>query len=149
MSHGERKWQPQALRQALEHEVILEATKSSGPGGQKVNKTESAIVLRWNLQASFLFTDETKIRLQNKLLHRTNKMGEVVIKTQVHRDQYSNKQESLDQLVALVLQALIVPLPRKKTKPKYSAIVKRLKEKRKHSEHKKNRSQKTWDSDGD
>jgi ribosome-associated protein len=144
MSIGRKKRHPMELRQALESEVELSATRSSGPGGQNVNKTESAILLKWNIQTSSIFNFEEKLLLSNKLVHRLNKLGEVVIKAQTQRDQLSNKRESLDQLVAMVMQALIVPIVRKKTKPKYSSVLTRLKQKNIRSDVKKNRGQKKW-----
>lgn len=144
MSIGHKKRHPLELRQALEHEVELTATRSSGPGGQNVNKTESAIMLKWNIQNSNIFTFEEKILLSNKFIHRLNKAGDVVIKAQAHRDQLSNKRDSLDQLAALIMQALIVPVIRKKTKPKYSSVLSRLKQKSIRSDVKKNRGQKKW-----
>ncbi|MFN7904995.1 MAG: alternative ribosome rescue aminoacyl-tRNA hydrolase ArfB [Pseudobdellovibrionaceae bacterium] len=145
MTNGQKKWQPAELKQALAAEIQLSATKSSGPGGQNVNKTESAVVLKWNIETSNLFSFELKMILQEKLVNRINKLGEVVIKSQTHRDQISNKRESIDQLVAMILQALVVPTVRKKTKPKYSSVMKRLNQKNLRSEVKKNRSRKKWD----
>lgn len=142
MENRHKKWHPEELKWALMGEVELTATKSSGPGGQNVNKTESAILLKWNLEGSFLFDEETKNRLRNKLQSRLSKAGDLIVKAQIHRDQSTNKKEALEILVKVLLQALFVPPVRKKTKPKRSSVLNRLKEKSQRSEVKKGRTQK-------
>ncbi len=146
MENRHKKWHPEELKWALSPEVELSATKSSGPGGQNVNKTESAVLLKWNLEASLLFDEETKLRLRHKLQARLTKTGDLVIKSQIHRDQASNKKEALGLLVEVLLQALFVPKTRKKTKPKKSSIYDRLRQKNKRSEVKKGRTQK-WEDE--
>ena len=124
-------------------ELIFQFSRSSGPGGQKVNKTESQAELRWNVLVSQVFTESQIIRLQDKLKNLINKEGELVLSSDQFRSRERNKQACIDHLYEHIEKALHRPKKRKPTKPSRGAIQKRLDEKKKHSEKKKNRQK--WD----
>jgi ribosome-associated protein len=117
-------------------EIEFTMIRAEGPGGQHVNKTSSAIQLRFNIGASSL-PDAVKQRLLAMRDHRITAAGEVVIKAQDERSLLRNKEEALDRLRELVARALIVPKKRKKTRPTKSSIEKRLNTKKNRSQVKK------------
>jgi len=117
-------------------EIEFAMIRAEGPGGQHVNKTSSAIQLRFNIIASSL-PDAVKQRLLAMRDHRITAGGEIIIKAQDERSLLRNKEEALDRLRELVARALIVPKKRKKTRPTKSSIEKRLSGKKKRGEVKK------------
>ncbi len=117
-------------------EIEFTMIRAEGPGGQHVNKTSSAIQLRFNIIASSL-PDAVKQRLLAMRDHRITAGGEVIIKAQDERSLLRNKEEALDRLRELVARALIVPKKRKKTRPTKSSVEKRLNTKKNRSQVKK------------
>lgn len=124
-------------------EVDFQYSRSSGPGGQKVNKTETRVELFWNFGDSPLFTDEQKQRLYNKCSNRINKQGYLQFYSDQFRSRDRNKAECLSHLYEAIEKALTKPKPRKKTKPSRASVEKRIKEKKKNSDKKKMRQK--WD----
>jgi len=125
-----------------EHEIEFSAMRSRGPGGQNVNKTNSAIQLRWNLSHSTYFPLEIHQRLLKKLFSKLTIAGEIIIRSEAFRDQEANKKDALKKLNEMLTQALFVQKKRIKTKPSRGAREKRLRAKTKRSETKKMRSRK-------
>ncbi len=123
-------------------EFQFEFARSGGPGGQHVNKTNSAAVLRWSVDATIAFDENQKARLLQKL--KLNQLGEVVIRSEEFRDQEKNKKRCLQKLEILIEKALFIPKKRKPTKPSRSQKEKRVKEKKIRSEIKKSRSKREW-----
>lgn len=115
-------------------ELNYKAVRSSGPGGQNVNKVSSKIELTFDIENSCCFTDEEKARLTEKLQSRLNKSGKLVLKSDEDRSQLRNKEIVTRRFFELVEQALHVPKIRKATKVPRSVVEKRLKEKRTQSE---------------
>jgi ribosome-associated protein len=113
--------------------------RSGGPGGQNVNKVASKAVLRWNLAASSALPEDVKIRLALQQKRFFTQDGELVIMSQRHRDQDRNREDCLDKLRAIILQALAVPKPRKKTRPSRGSKRRRLQEKKRRSDVKQQR----------
>jgi ribosome-associated protein len=113
-----------------EEEFTWSFVRSGGPGGQNVNKVASKAVLRWDLAASPSVPEEVKARLRTLQRRRVTKEGELVLSSERFRDQEKNRQDCLDKLREMVLQATFVPKPRKKTRPGKGARERRLKEKR-------------------
>ena len=106
-------------------QISLSATRSQGAGGQHVNKTSSAIHLRFDIKASTL-PDELKERLLKIADQRTTVDGVVVIKAQQHRSQEQNREAALERLRLLIARAAHIPRTRRATKPTRSSQVKRV-----------------------
>jgi len=108
-----------------DHEVEFNATLAQGPGGQNVNKVNTAIQLRFDINTSSL-QREVKQRLLRMADTRISKEGVLVIKAKEERSQLRNKEEALERLKAIIRQALVIPKKRIATRPKKSAVRKRL-----------------------
>ena len=117
-------------------EFIFKATRSSGPGGQNVNKVNSRIELRFNIFNSNVLTESEKQILLIKLSHKLTLDGELIIVSQSQRSQVQNKEKALEKFYKIIENALKVKTPRKKSKPSPKAIEKRLSEKKQLSEKK-------------
>jgi ribosome-associated protein len=116
-------------------EIVFEAVRAQGPGGQKVNKTSAAIHLRFDINASSL-PDTYKARLLNRNDSRITKEGVVVIKSQQHRSKEQNKEEALERLAELIRSVTLSQKKRVATKPTKGSVKKRLASKKKHGEKK-------------
>ena len=125
--------------EAILHELTFKAIRSSGSGGQHVNKVSSKVELTFNLSESLLFDDDQKERLLSKLQHRLTKEGVLILQCGESRSQHKNKEIIIKRFLVLIKDALKVPKKRKLTKVPKSVIKKRLKSKRKQSEKKVNR----------
>ena len=123
-----------------ESEVHEEFIRASGPGGQHVNKTSSAVQLRFNVLESPSLPERVRARLVRQLGPRLTAEGEVVLTAQEHRSQVRNRQEALDRLVALIVQATIEPKKRRKTRPSRASQQERVEKKRLHSQKKQTRT---------
>ena len=127
-------------KELLRHEISFKATRSSGPGGQHVNKTSTRIELHWDLERSTAFSEQEKTRLRTALAKRLNKEGQLIISASPTRSQLKNKQVALAKFFRLLEKSLEVPKKRKRPRgPSAAAKAKRLKDKRIHSERKANR----------
>jgi len=113
--------------------------RSGGPGGQNVNKVASKAVLRWNLASSISLPDDIKARLQAQQRGRITALGELLITSQRYRDQERNKQDCLEKLRTMILQASLPPKARKASKPNRASRERRLQVKRHRSQIKKSR----------
>ena len=117
-------------------ELELAFARSGGPGGQNVNKVSSKVLLRWNPARSAALPPDVKGRLLEMLRPRLTKDGDLLIVSQLTRDQGRNLEDCHEKLRTLVLQALHRPTPRRPTKPTRGAHRRRLHEKRRRSETK-------------
>jgi ribosome-associated protein len=108
-----------------DHEVEFHATHSSGPGGQNVNKVNSAIHLRFDINKSSL-PWEVKQRLLGMHDHRISKEGIIVIKAREERSQIRNREEATHRLKIMIRAALAVPRKRVPTRPGKTSVQKRL-----------------------
>jgi ribosome-associated protein len=113
-----------------EEELTFTFVRAGGPGGQNVNKVSSKAVLRWNLDASPSLPEEVKARLRSQQRRRITLAGDLVITSQKFRDQDRNREDCLEKLRAIVLEATYVPKVRRKTKPTRGSRERRLAEKR-------------------
>lgn len=120
-------------------EVRVSFARSSGAGGQNVNKVNSKVVVRWDPQESSCLTATQKLRFADLFGHRLTSQGEVVISSERFRDQPRNLQDAMDKLQAMVDQARIRPKVRKKTKPTAASKRRRLDKKRRDGEKKQSR----------
>lgn len=126
-------------KDALLNELTFKATRSSGAGGQHVNKVSSKIELVFNLEASSVFSDEQKERIQNKLQNRLTKDGILMLQCDESRSQHKNKDIAINRFLVLIANSLIIPKKRIPTKIPRAVIKKRLKSKRNLSDKKANR----------
>ncbi|MCB0349460.1 MAG: aminoacyl-tRNA hydrolase [Bdellovibrionales bacterium] len=134
------------MKEIPEYELLFEYTRSRGPGGQNVNKTNSAVILRWYpLQSSVLSSFE-KERLALKWASKLTADGEILIRAEDFREQEKNKKLAVKRLHLLLQEGLRVPKKRISTKPSYSQKQKRLTSKRHRSDIKKARSKKIEES---
>jgi len=117
-------------------EFRFQTSRSSGPGGQHVNKTESRVELFFNIEASTLLSEEEKERLQRKLKKRINADGELIITSESTRSQTRNKEDCIKKFYELIEKALAVEKKRVATRPSLAARKKRLETKRLQSEKK-------------
>lgn len=120
-------------------EIHFKAIRSSGPGGQNVNKVSSCAQLYWHFQYSELITEDQKQQINLKLANYINKEGVLFLRSDEFRDLERNKAKCLEKLNQLLKKAFFRPKIRKKTKPTYSSQLKRLDGKKNRSEIKKNR----------
>jgi len=123
----------------FEKEFEFISSRSSGPGGQHVNKTNSKIELRFNILHSDLLSDDEKELLQKKLSSKINKEGILQIVSQKSRSQIKNKKTCIKRFYELLEEGLKIPKKRKKTKRSRRSILKRLENKKRQSEKKENR----------
>ena len=121
----------------IENEFKFSASRSSGPGGQSVNKVNTKVTLRWDVKNSTSIDNEQRLRITEKLAKVINNEGEVILTAQTNRSQLQNKEEVISKLQALLTKAFIVHKARKATKPTKSSVQKRLEAKKKQSNKKK------------
>jgi len=123
----------------FDNEFIISASRSSGPGGQNVNKVSSKIDLRFNVSASSLLDEEEKELILQKLTARINNEGELIIVSQSERSQLQNKELAIEKFYDLIEKALKPVRKRKPTKPSYASKMLRLEHKKLLSKKKANR----------
>ncbi len=123
----------------LSGELQFYTSRSSGPGGQNVNKVNSKVELRFDLANSQLLTDEQKAILIQKLASKLTNDGLLIVVSQRDRSQLSNKEDAINRFYQLLSKALTPTKTRKKTNPSRSSVEKRLEVKRIKSEIKQNR----------
>jgi ribosome-associated protein len=111
-------------------ELRFSFVRSSGPGGQNVNKVASKAVLRWRVTRSGSISDDVRLRFLAKFGRRINERGELLIASQRYRDQARNVEDCLLKLRELVVAVARAPKPRKKSKTPKSEREARLRQKR-------------------
>jgi ribosome-associated protein len=120
-------------------ELTFRASRAGGPGGQHVNTSSTRVELSWNVDRSRSLTDSQRSRLRDKLASRLDGDGNVRVVASAYRSQARNRDDAQERLGALLRRALVVPKPRKKTKPGRGAIESRLQLKRHTSLKKRER----------
>jgi ribosome-associated protein len=113
-----------------ERELEEQFIRSSGPGGQNVNKLETAVQLRFDVRHSPSLPHDVRLRLERLAGQRLTKDGVLVITAQRHRTQERNRQDALDRLIDLIRQAAVVPKRRRPTKPTLGSKKRRLETKK-------------------
>jgi len=127
------------------NELDVRVSRSSGAGGQHVNKTSSRVEIFWNIPASRALTDEQRARLLDKLSSKLTTEGSIRVVASDMRSQSRNRDLAEDRLAELVRRALIVPRKRKPTKPTRAAKEARLETKKRHSNKKRERQDPSFD----
>jgi len=125
-------------------ELQFQTARSSGPGGQNVNKVESKVEVRFHVASSPLLSDEQKAVLLTKLAKQLTSEGYLLVTAQEDRSQLRNKEIAVQKFYELLKRTLHKPKARKATRPSAGAVRERLTTKKKHSEKKANRK---WDKE--
>jgi ribosome-associated protein len=120
----------------VEKEIKFRASRSSGAGGQHVNKVSTKVELMFHVDSSEVLTEEQKAVIRKKLKNRISNDGWLTLSCDETRSQAKNKEIVFDRFMALINEALKPVKKRKPTKPTKTSVEKRLKEKKKKSEKK-------------
>lgn len=120
-------------------ELEYRASRAGGPGGQHVNTTSTRIELLWNLEESRVLSEEQRARLRTRLASRLDSTGSIRVVASTRRSQQQNKQAAEERLAALVRHALHVPKRRRPTKRPKAANERRLSQKKRRGELKRDR----------
>jgi ribosome-associated protein len=125
-----------------EEQFVFRFSRSSGPGGQNVNKVNTAVTVYFDLAGSNSFSKQQKAVIAERFSHRINKAGQMRVVCQQFRSQIANRQAALERLIGLLRQGLAEKKSRKKTKIPFAAKARRLEDKKHHGQIKKQRSAK-------
>ena len=117
-------------------ELHFQTSRSSGAGGQNVNKVESRVTLRFHVQSSALLSDTEKALVFEKLANRISQDGYLHLSVQVDRSQLRNKELAVKQFYRLLENALLPEKERRATRPTHASVKKRIAGKKRVSEKK-------------
>lgn len=120
-------------------ELHFKTSRSSGAGGQNVNKVETSVTVLWHVGESEFFNENQKDLIQAKLKNRINADGLLFLTVSESRTQLMNKNKAIEKILEIVDKALIIPKKRVATKPSKAQKQKRLDTKKKLSDKKENR----------
>ncbi|MDX1666660.1 MAG: alternative ribosome rescue aminoacyl-tRNA hydrolase ArfB [Saprospiraceae bacterium] len=129
--------------EALQQEAAFHTSRSSGAGGQHVNKVETRVELRLDIEDSRVLDEAEKDRLRRRLSNRISKDDLLILSSQESRSQYRNKKKVLEKFERLVGEALM-PVKKAKRKSWKAKTHNRLERKRRRSEKKRNRQKPEW-----
>jgi ribosome-associated protein len=125
--------------QIPENELRFSFVRSSGPGGQNVNKLNTKAVLRWAVERSASFPDDVRQRFLVRYSRRITGAGEIVISSQRFREQGQNQRDCLEKLRELVVAVAVPRKRRRPSRPTKSSVQRRRAEKHAHSQKKQQR----------
>lgn len=123
-------------------EIVESFIRSPGPGGQNVNKVETAVQIRFDARQCSALNDGVYQRLKNLASHLITAEGVLVITANKFRSQARNRQDALDRLTDLIRKAAIIPKSRRATKPTRASKTRRLEGKKHQGKVKKMRGKK-------
>jgi ribosome-associated protein len=121
--------------------ITVAAVRSSGPGGQNVNKVSSKVELRVSIEAILGLEADARARLLRLAASRLDADGRILVTSQRTRDRERNLADAIEKVRALVQRAMAAPVPRKPTKPSRASVKRRLVDKQRGSERKAARRQ--------
>jgi len=127
------------MRECLIREVEFRTSRSSGPGGQHVNKTESRVELLWSPQDSDCLSEAQKLMIPSRLSSRITDNGVLIMVIEKYRSQYRNKAEVKERFLALILASLVPVKKRRATRPTRSSVEKRIRSKKIRGDIKRSR----------
>lgn len=125
--------------QIVESEFEFSFVRSSGPGGQNVNKVNSKAVLRWCPASSVTLPNAVRLRFFARFANRLTKDGVLILTSDEYRDQGRNREACLEKLRTMLLEVAHAPIKRKKTKPSRTSVEKQKQKKRLHGDKKRQR----------
>lgn len=128
-------------------EIDIQFVRSSGPGGQNVNKVATAAQLRFDAAGSPSLSSEVKTRLLKLAGSRATTEGEIVIDARRHRTQERNRADAIERLIDLIQRSAIRPKPRRATRPTRASRRRRVDDKKKRGAVKRNRARKDYSDD--
>ena len=120
-------------------EVRYKTSRSSGPGGQHVNKTESRVELQWNIEESTCLLDSEKSLIKQRLQSRLRESGVLILASEKSRSQYQNREDVTKRFLELIRRSLKPIKKRKPTRPTKASRERRLDGKKKRGEVKRQR----------
>lgn len=127
------------MRDCLIRELEFRTSRSSGPGGQHVNKTESRVELLWSPQESGCLNKAQKLRVTGRLGNRITDEGVLILVSEKYRSQHRNRAEVTERFLDLVTASLVPVKKRRPTRPTRSSVEKRIRNKKLRGEIKKSR----------
>jgi ribosome-associated protein len=130
-----------------EGELIFKTSRSSGPGGQNVNKLNTRVTVFFHLAGSPSLSDRQKQQVRSRLARRIDSRGFLHVTAQTHRSQEANRRAAVERLQQLVREALAPAPVRKKTNVPAAARERRLREKKQRSDRKQQRRGGNWGED--
>ena len=126
-------------------ELDVRVSRSSGAGGQHVNKTSSRVEIFWNVRASRALSDDQRARLLERLASRLTTEGSIRVVASDMRSQSRNRDLAEERLAAMVHRALLIPKTRRATRPTRASKEARLEGKKRQSHKKRERQKKSFD----
>ena len=130
------------MRECLIREVDFRTSRSSGPGGQHVNKTESRVELLWSPQESDCLSEAQKLMVAGRLSNRITDEGVLILVSEKNRSQHRNKADVTERFLDLILSSLVPAKKRRPTRPTRSSVEKRIRSKKIRGEIKRSRRDK-------
>jgi ribosome-associated protein len=125
--------------QIPDDELVFTYVRSSGPGGQNVNKVNTKALLRWDARGSEALPADVRERFESKFGSRLTTEGHLLVSSQRYRDQARNAEDCRAKLRAMLASVAVAPRRRRPTKPTRSAVARRLKSKQAQAQKKQSR----------
>lgn len=127
------------MRNCLIREVEFRTSRSSGPGGQHVNKTESRVELLWHPKESGCLDEAQKMLVTSRLRNRVTDDGVLIMVSEKYRSQYRNRADVIERFLELVQESIVPVKKRKPTRPTRTSVEKRIRNKKIRGEIKRSR----------